>query len=87
MLKEFKEKAKRKVRGGKQGTIRRLNIERIYSHSAVLSGNFANGAECEVLADQGSDTNLLSGNVWKLIKESLYKSRVTHLVPPKYLMV
>lgn len=84
LLAAFKEKAKQRLKDKKKGKVHRLNAEKIDCHSALFSGTFANGAvECEVLADQGSDTNLLSGKVWKLMKEAGYKSKVTHLVPPQ----
>lgn len=68
----------------KNGNIKRLNAERIDSHSALFGGTFGNRAvECDLLADQGSDKNIMSQRIWKLIKDSGLKSKIVQLVPPQ----
>lgn len=61
MLDGYKKRAKQKADQKRQGNDRRLDSEKVDLNSVLFSGKFANGAvECEVLTDQGSDTNLIS---------------------------
>lgn len=60
----------------RKGTVCCIDANRIESLSALFSGTFANGAvECEVLTEQRSETNLISMDMWKTLKEVFLKTK------------
>ena len=66
-----------------RGSIRRLGAAQIDSHSSLFSAVFADGAvESVVLADQGSDTNLLPPDVFQWVKNAYPRLTTIPLQPP-----
>ena len=53
------------------------------NHSALFSGSFANGAvEVEILADQGSDVNLISNSVFQDLIRAESNLKTESIAPP-----
>lgn len=66
-----------------KGSIRRLGAQAIDDHSALFSATFALGAvESVVMADQGSDANVLPPTVLDALKKATPGLAVEELKPP-----
>lgn len=66
-----------------RGSLRRLGPDAIDSHSSVFSASFLRGVvESMVLADQGSDGNMMSPTVFGALIKSNANLKVETLDPP-----
>ena len=70
--------------GKEDKNINALKADGQASNSALFSGSFASGAiETMILTDQGSDTNLISTELFHEIRKAGGITHVAHLVPPQ----
>ncbi|CAN8071777.1 unnamed protein product [Agarophyton chilense] len=82
--KKRREEATSGRHGKKKGKVNRVASERIDSHSSLFSALFCNGAvETVVLADQGSDVNLLPKSIFQGITEAAPVVKAEELVPSR----
>ena len=83
LRKEYRESKRRSTDAKKTGTVNRVGVDEIKEHSALFSGSFSHGAvDVVALADQGSDTNLISKSVFGLIREAEPNLEAEILEPP-----
>ena len=66
-----------------KGVINKVSRKFSENHSALFSGSFANGAvEVEILADQGSDVNLISNSVFQDLIRAESNLKTESIAPP-----
>ncbi len=82
LLEEFRQKRRKKSTKAKVGAVQTEIIDHV--DTSRFSASFNGGAvESTVLADQGSDVNILSGELLKSTQISKHDLHVSQLSPPR----
>ncbi|CDF33359.1 unnamed protein product [Chondrus crispus] len=69
--------------GQRKGSVRRIGADAIDPHSSLFSATFIDSAvESVIMADQGSDGNIMPPAVFDMIAEAASNLHVASLVPP-----